>query len=108
MELRKFYAKINFGIPAHFFAKNGVNAGICRRKWIPAFAGMTAGRREFGGENRTAAGGGIPKKTAEFAAKNPPQFPPKTRKTPVIPAKAGIHFEEQNCEFTLFFHKKTA
>ncbi len=36
--------------------------------------------------------------------KNPPQFPPKTRKTPVIPAKAGIHFEEQNCEFTSFFH----
>ena len=27
--------------PHIFFAKNGVNAGICRRKWIPAFAGMT-------------------------------------------------------------------
>ena len=40
------------------------------------------------GKNQTAAGGGIPQKTAEFAAKNPPQFPPKTRKkTPVIPAE---------------------
>ena len=47
------FGAINFGIPAHFsrklilesprifFAKNEVNAGICRQKWIPAFAGMT-------------------------------------------------------------------
>ena len=54
---RTFYAKIKFEIPANFTQKNGVNAGICRRKWIPAFAGMTAGRREFGGKNRTAADG---------------------------------------------------
>ncbi len=71
--------------------------------------------------NRTAADGGIPRKMAEFRKKNPaipaektPSFPPqkprnsrrKQEKTPVIPAKAGIHFEEQNCEFTSFFHKK--
>ena len=30
LEFRKFYGKIKFGIPAHFFAKNEVNAGICR------------------------------------------------------------------------------
>ena len=70
---------------------------------------MTAGRREFVGENRTAAGGGIRKKTAEFAAKKSPAIPAEKnrhsrRKKPVIPANAGIHFEEQNCEFTSFFH----
>ena len=63
------YGRLILEFPRVFFVKNGVNAGICRQKWIPAFAGMTAGRRKFGGknrtaggENRTAAGGGIPQK----------------------------------------------
>ncbi len=30
LEFREFYAKIKFGIFAHFFVKNEVNAGICR------------------------------------------------------------------------------
>ena len=30
LEIRTFYAKIKFGISAHFFVKNEVNAGICR------------------------------------------------------------------------------
>ena len=30
LEIREFYAKIKFGISAHFFVKNEMNAGICR------------------------------------------------------------------------------
>ena len=30
LDFRKFYAKIKFGIFAHFFVKNEVNAGVCR------------------------------------------------------------------------------
>ena len=103
LEFRKFYAKIKFGIPAHFFrkkrrergnlsakmdsrfrgndsgeagvlreslefpriffVKNEVNAGVCRQKWIPAFAGMTAGRRDLSARNN---GGGGRKTFAGF------------------------------------------
>ena len=47
---------IKFSQIVHFFVKNGVNAGIYRRKWIPAFAGMTAGRAGFCRREITAAG----------------------------------------------------
>ena len=30
LEFREFYTKIKFGISAHFFVKNEVNAGVCR------------------------------------------------------------------------------
>ena len=70
---------------SRFRGNDGGEAGIRRRE-------SDGGGRRNSGKNRW-----------NFA-KNPPQFPPKTRKTPVIPAKAGIHFEEQNCEFTSFFH----
>ena len=94
------YGRLILEFPRVFFVKNGVNAGICRQKWIPAFAGMTAGRREFSGENRTAAGGGIPQKNGGIRRKkspaipaenkkNPPSFPPKTRKTPRHSRESG-------------------
>ena len=37
--------------------KNSVNAGICRRKWIPAFAGMTAGRAGICRQESDGGGG---------------------------------------------------
>ena len=113
MEFRKFYAKIKFGISAHFFRKKRRERGNLSVKMDSRFRGNDGGeagicRRESDG----GGGGGIRKKRRNSPQKNPPQFPPKKNrhsrrkqeKTPVIPAKAGIHFEEQNCEFTSFFH----
>ena len=91
--------------------------GIYRRKWIPAFAGMTAGRREFGGQESDGGGRRNSTKKRRNSAKNPPQFPPKTRKTPrhsrrkqekspVIPAKAGIHYGRLILEFPRVFFVK--
>ena len=74
-EAAHFTRKLSLEFPHIFFAKNGnagiffafagknlsarnngvicrgSHAGICRRKWIPAFAGMTAGRRHILREN---------------------------------------------------------
>ena len=41
------YRRLILEFPRVFFLKNSVNSGICRRKWIPAFAGMTAGKAGF-------------------------------------------------------------
>ena len=55
LEFRKT-AKIHFGIPAFFSHKTAGMTGIYRRKWIPAFAGMTAGRAGILSAKITAAG----------------------------------------------------
>ena len=57
LEFREFYGKIKFGISVYFFVKNEVNAGFCRQKWIPAFAGMTAGRAGIRRRESDSGGG---------------------------------------------------
>ena len=52
-------------------------------------------------------GGEIPQKNREIPRKTPRHSRRKTKKPPVIPAKAGIHYRRLILEFPRkFFHKK--